>query len=94
MVTFSADPRSSKTTTPKSRPERWNAACAKAHEALDELKELQDEYQEWYDGMPENLQQGPTGEKLEEITNLDIEGAISTVEEIEGVELPRGFGRD
>lgn len=44
-----------------------------AQEALDELKDLQSEYQDWYDNMPYQLQDGPTGEKLTEITNLDLE---------------------
>lgn len=77
-----------------SRPARWAEAVRKALEGLEELVDLQQEYQEWYDNMPENTKEGGAGPKLEEITQLDLEGAKSTVEEAEGVELPRGFGRD
>ena len=44
-----------------SRPQRWEAAAAKAARALEELVDIQWEYEVWYDGMPENLQQSATG---------------------------------
>jgi hypothetical protein len=81
-------------TKKQSRSQRWADAVAKAKEGLEALKELQDEYQEWYDNMNENLQGGATGEKLQAITELDIDGAISTVDDCESADLPQGFGRD
>lgn len=42
-------------------------------QAMERLIEIQTEYGEWYDNMPEGLQQGPTGEKLETISQLDID---------------------
>jgi len=63
----------------RSRPQRWAAA-------LDELRTLQEEYQEWLDNLPEALAHSATAEKLQAITELDLE-------ELD-VELPRGFGRD
>lgn len=80
--------------TKQSRPKRWQAAATKAAEALEELVDIQNEYEEWYEGMPENLQQSGTGEMLEEIINLDLESAKDSVDEAEATELPRGFGRD
>jgi hypothetical protein len=77
-----------------SRSKRWEAAAAKATEALEELVDLQAEYEAWYEGMPENLQQTVVGEMLEEITNLDLESALDSANEAEGTALPRGFGRD
>ena len=44
-----------------------------AIDALEELKEIQEEYQDWYDNMPYQLQDGPTGEKLSEVTNIDLD---------------------
>jgi len=44
-----------------------------AVDALEELKEIQEEYQDWYDNMPYQLQDGPTGEKLSEVTNIDLD---------------------
>ena len=77
-----------------SRPKRWEAAAARAVQALEELVDLQNEYEEWYEGMPENLQQSGTGEMLEAIVGLDLESAKDSADEAEGTELPRGFGRD
>jgi hypothetical protein len=104
---------------PLSRPKRWQeassnclAAFAKIREGLDELeaatselKSVQEEYEEWRDGQPENLQQSPLGEKLEAVCEIDIESIHQTVsdavdeaegvaEEADGIDLPQGFGRD
>ena len=77
-----------------SRAARWLDAIGTARQGLDELRALQEEYQDWRDNLPENLDQSPTAEKLDAVLDLDIEGALSTVEEAEGCDLPRGFGRD
>jgi hypothetical protein len=61
------------------RPQRWA-------EAVETLRQLQAEYQEWLDNLPEALQDAPVAEKLEAICALDLD-------ELD-VELPRGFGRD
>ena len=42
----------------------------------------------------ENLQSNAVAEKLDALCDLDIEGALATVEEAEAIELPLGFGRD
>jgi hypothetical protein len=78
----------------KSRPKRWQEAVSAALDALNQLKEVQDEYENWRDGLPENLQSSALGEKLEAVCDLDIQGAIDTVSEAESVDLPQGFGRD
>jgi hypothetical protein len=64
----------------RSRPQRWKDAVA-------ELVELQAGYQDWLDGLPENLRDGATAEALAAVCALDLS-------ELEGVEPPRGFGRD
>jgi len=103
----------------KSRPQRWSDAAETASKALatiesakdefstamEELKEIQQEYSDWKDNMPENLQSSPLGEKLDEVCNIDLESAADTidsaiedarsaVDEAIGAELPRGFGKD
>jgi hypothetical protein len=79
----------------KSRPARWSDACSRASEALEELKDLQSEYQDWLDNLPDNLQSGtPLAEKLQSVTDLDLESAWDTVNEAESLDLPQGFGRD
>jgi chromosome segregation ATPase len=97
----------------RSRPQRWGDAVAEANEAVAELeaakeklssalqaiKEVQDEYQNWLSNMSENLQSSPTAEKLEAICEIDlevedVEGMIEAVGEADAAELPLGFGRD
>ncbi len=102
------------TTKQLSKPKRWEAAASRAREAFDKLRDMQDElhealnelsdvqaeYQDWYDNMPESLQEGPTGEKLSELTDIDfdIEVDLADYEEVidnaENTDLPLGFGRD
>jgi len=101
-----------------SRPKRMQAAVDKIRDGLDELHELSTEYQDWYDNMPAGLQDGATGEKVQEVAQLFNDQAdngdtalervtdlISTLndaadelegvaDEVEGADLPRGFGRD
>lgn len=98
-----------------SRPKRWAAAVAEAREAqsaldaaaerinnaLSALRDLQEEYSEWLGNLPENFQSSPLGEKLQAISDLDLEDADDVADEItqkideaEAVELPQGFGRD
>jgi hypothetical protein len=64
----------------RSRPQRWR-------DAVDELVTLQADYRDWLDTLPESLKWSATGDALRAICDLDLS-------EIEGVEPPRGFGRD
>jgi hypothetical protein len=50
------------------------------------LWELQEEYQEWLDNLPENFQSTALAEKLDEVCSLDLEQL--------DLDLPRGFERD
>lgn len=91
---------------PPSRSQRWSdaaskavAACADLEAALEELKEIQGEFSDWKDNLPENLASSALGEKLETVCGIDLEGCDvseiqSVVEEAEGADLPLGFGRD
>ena len=63
----------------RSRPQRWA-------EAVETLRELQEEYQDWLFNLPDSLQSSTLAEKLEEVCALDIDQL--------DVELPLGFGRD
>jgi hypothetical protein len=103
----------------KSRSSRWAEAvaeCQAAMEAIQQLeadlsnglahlRDLQYEYEEWYDNLNEGGQAGATGEKLTEVIELDIESyldspleswgeVVNAVEMAEGMDLPLGFGRD
>lgn len=78
----------------KSRPARWAAAVSDAQDAVARLVELTEEYADWRDGMPENLDGSPAAEKLDAIADLGIDDLAATLDEAECAELPRGFGRD
>lgn len=102
-----------------SRPKRWAEACSKAlaafedleraadalEEVMSDLTDLQQEYSEWKDNLPDNLQQGILADKLDTVCDLSLEDIAqnvrdaieeqrSVVEEAEGTDLPVGFGRD
>jgi hypothetical protein len=62
------------------RPQRWADAVAA-------LVALQDEYRAWLDNLPENLEGSRTAEKLQAITELDLD-------ELRAADPPRGYGRD
>ena len=63
----------------RSRVQRWQ-------DAIETLRDLQGQYQEWLDNLPESLQDSTLAEKLQAVCELDID-------ELD-VDLPRGFGRD
>ncbi len=63
----------------RSRPQRWR-------DAVVELLELQADYQQWLDGLPESLADTPMADALRVICDLDLSGLE--------VDPPRGFGRD
>ena len=78
---------------PKSRPQRWAEAAGNAVAALEELEEIRGELESWRDNLPEGGSE-ILKEKLDAVCDLDIEGALSTVQEAEGIDFPLGFGRD
>ena len=63
----------------RSRPQRWRDAVA-------ELLELQADYQQWLDALPESLADTPTADALRAVCDLDLSGLE--------IDPPRGFGRD
>lgn len=78
-----------------SRPKRWQQAINLLLNGLSEIQSLKDEYSDWLDNLPENLQSSALYEKLEAIVNgQEIDDLESNISELEGLELPRGFGRD
>lgn len=82
-----------------SRRQRWEEACREARDAIaaafEPLRELQSEFQDWRDNLPENLEGSATAEKLDAILDLDFESIeCPTLDEAEEADLPLGFGRD
>jgi hypothetical protein len=48
-----------------------------------------DQFQEWRNNLPSSLENSATAEALDAV--LDLRGYV---EELQAVELPKGFGRD
>src|SRR3990167_4736802 len=78
----------------QSRGARWADAAEQAIGAIENLIQIQGEYQEWRDGLPENLAGSAVAEKLDTVIEIDLEGALSTISEARDADLPLGFGRD
>lgn len=87
-------PQRTRRERPKSRTQRWEDAASAAETALQDLVDLQQEYQDWYDNLPENLQGSALGEKLSAMADYDLQSALDAVQEASGADLPQGFGRD
>lgn len=73
----------------------------KVVEAIGAIRDVQSEYEDWQSNLPENLTDSALGQKLAEVVDLDLEpdeddlGAmVEAVDNAEGIDLPRGFGRD
>jgi len=78
-----------------SRPQRWQNAINLINNGFSELQSLRDEYTDWKDNLPENLQSSALYEKLEAIADgQEIDDLEQIISDIEGLELPKGFGRD
>jgi hypothetical protein len=66
----------------RSRPEQWA-------DAVQTLADLLDRFQEWRDKIPSSLANSATAEALDAV--LELRGHV---EDLQAVELPKGFGRD
>jgi hypothetical protein len=64
----------------RSRIQRWNDTITTA-------VELQVEYADWLDALPDNQQDSALADALRAIVDLDLS-------DLQAVEPPRGFGRD
>jgi hypothetical protein len=66
----------------RSRPQQWT-------DAVQTLADLLDRFQKWRDNLPSSLANSATAEALDAV--LERRGYV---EELQAVELPKGFGRD
>lgn len=64
----------------RSRPQCWR-------DVVQTLADLQAEYQDWLENLPDSLQGSTVAEKLVAVCEYDFGG-------LEALEPPRGFGRD
>ena len=65
---------------PPPRSQRWAAAVVA-------LIDLQDQYRAWLDNLPASLDGSRLADKLQAIAELDLE-------ELQAIDIPRGYGRD
>ena len=72
----------------KNRRKQLEELCNEMTNQLEGLRALLDEEQEYYDNMPESLQDSERGEQSQEYINTmesaldDIESALGTLEEV------------
>jgi hypothetical protein len=66
----------------RSRPQQWA-------DAVQTLAGLLDQFEEWRDKLPSSLANSATAEALDAV--LELRGHV---EDLQAVELPKGFGRD
>ena len=66
----------------RSRPQQWQ-------DAVTVLLDCLDAYQDWRDNLPAGVADSTIAERLDAVLELR-----ELVEQLEAVELPRGFGRD
>jgi len=99
-------------TKTQSRTARWKVAAqrlldaqesvrnavAAYNDALAELRDVRDEYEDWRSNLPENLEQSALAEKLDAVVEMDLdeldEPDMDAADEAADMDLPRGFGRD
>ena len=53
------------------------------------LADLLERFQEWRDNLPSSLEDSPTAEALDAV--LELRGHV---EDLQAIQLPKGFGRD
>lgn len=78
----------------QSRASQWGDAVERASSAIQELLELQSEFQDWRENLPENLAASPVAEKLDAVVEIDLQSALDAINEAGDADLPLGFGRD
>jgi ParB family chromosome partitioning protein len=85
---------SKKSKKSNSRTARWADAVARASEAVQDLIDIQSEYADWQQNLPENQQDGTVAEKLHMVVDIDLQSALDAITEAQDADLPLGFGRD
>ena len=78
----------------ESKPKRWQRLMDELRSVCEELFEMRDEYEEWRDNLPENLDGSVVAEKLDAVLDLPFDEVEAALNEMESADLPLGFGRD
>lgn len=67
---------------------QWDTAISKAQEAIQELLEMQSDYQAKYDELTEEQLEGEKGFALSEICDLDLQSIADTLSDASEIKLP------
>ena len=78
----------------ESRANAWQRLADEAAANIEQLIEYQGEFESAKSAQPDSLQDGPFAQKCEEICGIDLESALSALQEATDAEVPLGFGRD
>jgi hypothetical protein len=71
------------------RPADRHSKAKQWDDAVDTQLRILDGYQEWRDNMPAGVSDSATAQRLD-----DVPALRGLVEQLQGVNLPTGFGRD
>ena len=71
------------------RPAERRSKAKQWDDAVETLLGILDGYQEWRDNMPAGVSDSATAQHLDDVLALR-----DMVEQLQGVDLPKGFGRD
>jgi hypothetical protein len=78
----------------ESRANAWQRLADEAAANIEQLIEYQGEFESAKSAQPDSLRDGPFAQKCEEICGIDLESALSALQEAADAEVPLGFGRD
>lgn len=80
----SAKPKLTRTSLPK----HWATASADAIEAIEQLVDLQSQYREWLDELPEESRTSELAARLLRIVDLNLDHLVTELAEILSINLP------
>ena len=75
----------------ESRAQAWPRLAGEAAAVIEELINYQSEFERAKDAQPDSLQDGPFAQKCDQICDIDLGSALSTLQEAEAAEVPLGF---
>lgn len=72
----------------------WKRATADAQEAIEELIDLQGQYDKWLGELSDELPSSELGDRLLAITQVELDDPLNAIKAAAAVELPHGFGKE
>lgn len=88
-ATLAAAPTKPPAVVRNRRPVDQRTRAQQWADAVQTLADLLDHFQKWRDNLPASLESSATAEALDAV--LELRGSV---EELQAIDLPKGFGRD